>query len=220
MIKREKIVFFGIALLIIFWINIIDVYAETFYVKEGVYVGAIVGYNAVDGDFDGDTVLVSFDQIVAVPKVSSALGWGITLGYRSDNYAWELSYLESKHDATWIGLDSDVDYTMWNLDYKKFFSEKRTQPFIIAGIAVPQLVLKDGSADSFGNVTDASFNGIGINLGIGLAYYFTNKLSLNGAAIYRLMSYGSASGAAGSQTLEDSLGGSAINFNMGVMYTF
>lgn len=218
--NHTKIASFCVALLIMFWGSLIDVSAKTFHAKEGVYVGAIAAYNAVDGDFDGDLVLVSFDQILAVPKVSSALGWGITLGYRSDNYALELGYLKSEHDATWAGLQSDVDYTMWNLDYKYFFSEKRTQPFFLVGLALPKLVLKDGSVDSFGNVSDASFNGIGINLGIGLAHYLTEKLSLNGTAIYRLMSYGSASGAAGSQTLVDALGGSALNFNVGVMYTF
>jgi len=122
---------------------------------------------------------------------------GILVGGRFSKIAFELSYLSSTHDVTFLGAKGEADYNMVNLGFKYFFSaDKRFQPNLLFGLCVPRLVVKDGSSD--GTVGgDATFNGFGLNIGSGIAYYFNPRVSISGGVIYRWISYGSAEGVSG-----------------------
>lgn len=195
---------------------------KKYYAKKGFYVGVTVPYNTIGGDFDGETALIAPGEVILVPKVESNYGWGILIGGRGPSSAIELSYLRSTHDVTWLGAKGEADYNMVNLDFKGFFlADKPTQPYLLLGLCFPWLVVKDASADVYGDVGDATFKGIGLNLGGGLAYYLHPKVSISGGVIYRWISYGSAEGVSGTdRDMEDRLGGSGLNFNVMTTFTF
>jgi len=194
---------------------------KNYYAKEGFYVGVMCPYNTVSGDFNGETALVAPDEIVIVPKVKSNYGWGVLLGRRSSRSALELSYLKSTHDGIFLGYKCKVNYNMVNVDFKSFFSaDKPIQPYLLFGLCFPRLVVKDGSVDYFLNVGNATFKGIGLNIGGGLSYYLNPKASISLGVIYRWINYSSVESVGGGGSIEDGLKGNSLNFSATITFIF
>jgi hypothetical protein len=197
-----------------------------FYAKQGFYLGVTGNYNTIGGDFDGKTVEGSFNEVVAVPKVDDALGVGIVLGYRAQKGAIELSYVRSQHDTTFLGYPlGDATYNTINVDGKYFFnSDQPLQPFLLLGMCFPWLKVKNSSVSSEDFETlqsgDATFYGIGLNLGTGIAYYLNPRVAITGGITYRLNAYTGISGEVTSGKLDENLFGGGANINFGITYTF
>src|SRR3990172_2133588 len=193
---------------------------QKYYAKDGFYLGLTVPYNTIDGDFDGKTFEVGEEEINIVPDIESNFGLGITLGGRFGKGAFELSYLRSSHDATWLGANFDVDYNLVNLDGKYYFlADKPMQPYLLLGLCLPWLVVKDGSANVDGDVDDATYTGIGLNVGGGIAYYFHPQVSINAGIVYRWIGYRHLSGVSESGSLDETLNGSGLNYIVGMTFT-
>lgn len=198
---------------------------EKYYAKQGTYIGLTLPYNAINGNFDGESFLSRQSEIILVPKVESSFGWGILLGGRRQKWAGELSYLRSTHDVTWLGAKGEATYNIVSLDFKRYFLvDGPVQPYFLLGwIPYASFVVKDGSASSSGDVGDATFTALltGLNLGGGLAFYLHPRVSLNGGIIYRLILFGDAEGVEGvTAPIEDPLSGSGLNLNVGIAFTF
>ena len=159
--------------------------------------------------------------MIAIPNVEGTFGFEILIGTRFSEGVVELSYARSTHDVTWLGAKSEAAYNMLNLDYEFYFlRDKPTQPFLLLGFSFPWLVVKDGSATAT-SAGDATFRGVGLNLGGGLAYYLLPTISIAGEAVYRLMTYTSATGVSGeSKKIEDGFWGHGLNLNVGMKFTF
>ncbi len=193
---------------------------ELYYAKTGFYVGLSLPYNNISGDFNGDTVLVGPSDIIIVPKIEDDYGFGILLGVTSGQGAGELSYLRTTHDASFLGGKGEVEYNMVNIDGKYYFlAHARVQPYLLLGLSFPWLIIKDGSASSSA-VGDATFTGIGFNLGTGIAYYLHPRVSINAGINYKPLWYTRAEGVVGEGKLEDAIDGSGFNFNVGMTYIF
>jgi hypothetical protein len=196
------------------------------YAKQGIYFGLTGNYNTVGNDFDGKTVEGSYDEVVAVPKIDNAYGFGVVLGSRKQNGAVELSYVRSQHDSTFSGYSlGDVTYNTINLDGKYYFlSNKPVQPFILFGICFPWLKVENSSVSTEDYETlesgDATFYGIGLNLGTGIAYYLNPRIAITGGITYRFNVYTGLSGEQTSGDLDESLFGGGANINFGITYTF
>ncbi len=196
---------------------------ELYYAKTGIYMGLSLPYNTIGGDFNGDTVLVGSSDIILVPSIEGGYGFGITLGVTSGQVAGEMSYLRTTHDASFQGLKGDVVYNMVNLDGKYYFlAHERAQPYLLLGLSFPWLTIIDGSATLTAppSVGDATFTGIGLNLGTGIAYYLNPRVSINAGINYRLVWYTRAGGVVEEEKLEDALSGHGFNFNVGISYIF
>jgi opacity protein-like surface antigen len=193
---------------------------ENFRAKNGFYIGVGAAYNSLEGDFDGETILIGCCDIILVPKVDNGAGYKIVLGGRMSSSAAEISYIQSDHDVTFLGAKGEAELKMFNFDWKPFFlSSQRLQPFILLGVNFTEFILKDGSSDGF-SVGDAKFNGIGLNLGGGIAYYFTSRIALNAGLTYRWISFGSAEGVGPNESLADSLISNGVNLDTGLTFTF
>lgn len=189
---------------------------DTSYAKEGLYVGPTLPYNTISGDFDGNTLLASTTEIIAVPKVESGFGFGALLGVRFKKGALELSYLRSEHDATWLGGKGTVAYNIVDIDFKIYPSvDSPIQPYLLLGMGFPWLVVHDGSASGTA-VGDATLTGIGLNIGGGLSYYLHPTICVNGGVIYRWINYSTAKVVMGvSREIEGGLGGSGLRSMLG-----
>lgn len=217
--RAEKIATF-IALTVIIAFATPVAAEENFRPKSGFYIGVGAAYNSLEGDFDGETVLIGCCDIILVPKVDNGTGYKVVLGGRTSRSAGEISYIQSDHDVTFLGAKGEAELKMLNFDWKPFFqSSQRIQPFILLGLNFTEFTLKDGSSDGF-SVGDAKFNGIGLNLGGGIAYYFTSRIALSVGLTYRWISFDSAEGVGPNESLADSLISSGFNVDTGMTFTF
>jgi hypothetical protein len=191
------------------------------YSKEGFYVGLSMPYVSMGHDFDGETVFVGASDVVLVPEVDSNFGLGVAVGMRAANASFELNYIKSSHDATFAGFTGDVEYQQFGFDVRMLHGRKEGQPYLLFGLFFPQLVLKDGSATAGGSIGDASYRGMGGNLGAGFLYHLHPRFALDFGVLYRLAFFGSAKGAAGSrETLDEDLLGGGPGITVGGTFTF
>lgn len=194
---------------------------ERFRAEEGFFVGIGLSYNTIHGDFDGESILVSPGEAFIVPSVENDYGPVFTIGTRSNQGAFELSYLYSTHDITWLGAKGEAEFSMINLDGKFFFMrDQKLQPYLLFGIGLPWLKVKDGSTDLV-SVDDATFHGIGFNIGTGFQYFVHRKVAITPGVTYRWITYSSVSGAGGDNVkIAKDLDGSGLHYNVGLIFVF
>ncbi len=193
-----------------------------YFAKEGLYLEVILPKNNIGGGFKGNTVLTDGDEVILIPKVIDNTGFGISLGTRFASIgSMEIGYINSQHDIEFLGAKGEADYNIINMDMKLHFSVVTPlQPFILLGVCFPWLTVKDGSS-TYNKVADATFSGIGFNLGGGLAYYLSPRIFLDGRVIFRYLSYNNATGVSGTRKkIEDGLDGDGMDYNIGLGYTF
>lgn len=192
------------------------------FARQGFYLGAGVPYNTVGGDFDGKSFLVGPDDIIIQPEIDGGFGYGILAGYGfTPAWALELSYLASSHDAEFLGGSGDVKYSAFNIDLKySLLTSQATQPYFRVGIGFPKLVVEDGSASFLGQVGDAEYTGVGLNLGVGVDHYVTPHFSVGAGATYRIVEYDEAEGVVGSGKIDDNLDGDGFGLMLSAAYHF
>ncbi|MBI3609112.1 MAG: porin family protein [Nitrospirae bacterium] len=191
--------------------------------EEGFYIGLGFPYNTIWGGFDGNSTVAESGNVIYVPKIDGALGWGILLGYGVNPEAsFELSYLASNHNAKWTGARGDVDYTVLNFDLKYGFNTSRpTQPYILFGINIDTLVVKNGSFSAvLSKAGDATYTGTGLNLGLGMDHYFNPKVSTGVGLTYRIVEYDHAKGISNSGQLKNFLNGNGFGLILDGAYHF
>jgi hypothetical protein len=206
---------------------------EEYPAKEGFFLGVIIPYSGISGDFTGEQALVVPDkgELFAVPDVKGSFGIGILLGgrfHRPAEFAVELSYIWSKHDISFLGAKGKANYKIVNLDYKFYVSsEKQIQPYLLLGWCIPWLVVEDGAVQVYSSGTssvgDATFITAfgGFNLGGGLEYYIYPRVSLSAGVLYRFIEYNRVAGVSGEDRLmKDNLKGSGVNFALAMKATF
>jgi hypothetical protein len=191
--------------------------------KPGFYLGLGIPYNTIGGDFDGTSGFTGANDAIIVPKIDGAFGYGMLAGYQADNgLAFELSYLASKHDAKWMGATGKVDYSVVNLDLKYSFNTSQpTQPYLLGGINLDTLVVKDGSVNfTTLEVGDATYTGTGFNLGLGVDQYLNSHVSAGLGLTYRFVKYDRAEGVTDKGKLDSSLNGNGVSLMLDAAYHF
>lgn len=191
--------------------------------KQGFYMGLGIPYNTIGGDFDGKSSLIGANDLIILPEIDGGIGFGILLGYGfTKDMALELSYFGTSHNAEFLGGRGDVDYNVLNLDLKfSFLTEQPTQPYLLFGLGLNEIVVKDGSVNFFtGQVGDGTFTGGSFNLGAGVDHYFTPNISLGAGLIYRIVRYDEAEGVTDSGSINDKLNGDGFGLVISTAYHF
>jgi hypothetical protein len=175
-------------------------------------------------------------EIVLIPAVAQNFGFGILIGHREEAYAMEISYWLSRHTGSFgpanlgsvSGMTSDftttaydpVSYNAVNLDFKRyFFTQLQVQPFVNLGVNFPWLVVDNAAADSSGRIGQATLAGLGVNLGLGVEYYFSPNLSVVGGAYQRWISLDQYKGFTGQFNPISQYGDSTSNAGSGLNFT-
>jgi len=196
---------------------------EPFEVETGVYLSALLAHSTIGGDFNGDTMLVGFDEAILIPELDGGSGYGLALGQRWKYFGLELNYLQTGYDASVLGVDwGEADAYAINVDLKYFPVPKwRLQPYLLFGLGRAWIDVEDASFDAGGDFDDATFSGSCVNLGAGASYYFRRDLSLDFGLVYRWMKMNEASGIRGDeQTIDDPLEADGTRAVLGLTYTF
>jgi hypothetical protein len=213
-LTQSKQVQFFLMVSILVWAGAAGVRAEDEdngdFIHERTYIGGFATYAGIDngGDFNG-TLAGTYGSAAPfeadlIPTISQNVGFAVLLGRREGPWAAEVSYWNSNHSATFnngnITYQGTATYQSINLDFKRYiFTQFPTQPFISMGISFPWLVVNDGSlygplpapypANSFFQ-SNATYTGIGFNLGAGLEIYLGQNFSIVGSLTERWAGYG------------------------------
>jgi opacity protein-like surface antigen len=170
------------------------------FARQGIYVSVMAspGTTFKGGDFDGRHYLYDSEQVVLIPDLSSADALGFAIGGRFERGAIEISYVQAKHPASFAGARGMATSRVVNIDGKYFFAPRsRLQPYLSGGAAIPWLFVEGGSMGR-GSESDATFVGVGINAGAGLAVYVHPRVAVSAGYNYRLAIFPRVKGASGS----------------------
>ena len=188
-------------------------------VKDGFYLEALLAYNAMSGDFDDSGFLVSPFAIYDVPDVDSGMGFGLVAGFRQDRYPIEFGYQRTTHDthSSFVDVaDSTAFYNVFDMNLKvDVVRREQFRPYVLVGFGFPWLTIEDSST-SGGPLEDETFWGFDVDVGAGVAYYFSPRWAVMGGLIYRWNWFASVE----DDSIDDSLLESALGFTLGVAFTF
>jgi hypothetical protein len=185
------------------------------------YVGLQIPYEAIGGDFDGVSGLVSPSDAIVLPDIDSATGLGLLVGISpAPQVDFEASLSNVAHDSEWGGAPFDVTHqTLGFTGRIHFRTDQFVQPHLSAGLGFHRLVVKDGSTDGFA-VDDGVFTGLGLDLGAGLGGYVTRNLSIGATLVYHLVRYTHAEGVQTSGTVSPGVDGDGTGVIVRVAYYF
>ena len=161
---------------------------------EGFFLSLSARSLAFGGDLDGKLVLWHFEKAFFSPRLDPATGLGVGFGVKHAGWLWEMGYVQSRHGADLPDRTTRAAYHSLEMNGKSFlFPELFFHPYISLGISVPWLTVRDGS-EFRGVRTDASYIGIGLNLGAGLLADISRRVFISGGAGWRVLGYYYASG--------------------------
>ena len=192
----------------------------------GPYVGGGVIYTSLEGDFDGDSSLVSSgpgNVQINIPSIDYGFGGRIAGGYRWEQAAVELAIQSSRHDDSFGGVTNTAIYTSYDLNGYIYlpFPEPHVKPAIMGGFALPYLTLNHASSD--GTFTaDGRLYGYGFNLGGAADIYVMKNLSIDVRAYYHWTRFDTAAGVGtGYHEIKGGdLNGDGWTFGLGASWTF
>ena len=192
-----------------------------FEIKQGFFVGLSGVYNSIGQDFDDTIVYTDGTFFYSVPEIDSGYGFGVTLGYRTENYAIELTYQRVEHDThtTFPGVGDQTGYynvVDLNLKYD-ILAKDRIRPYALIGFGAPWLDLENGRRTVVGSdLSDETFIGYSVNFGAGLSFYLTPRWFVHGTAMYRWQRFKQVD----NQNLQDDEMAGGMNYMVGIAYTF
>jgi hypothetical protein len=142
--------------------------------RKSFLVGIMVPYNSIGGsDFSGDNYFDLGTQLVFLPKIQSALGWGIIAGFGRDSFDAEVYYMHSSHDAQFLDVKDTVTLNAFGLDFRWYLMKKPgiVRPYLNTGADFSFLTASSAAVqvDWPYYQGDAKFIGLGLFGGGGLA---------------------------------------------------
>jgi hypothetical protein len=169
------------------------------FAKEGLFVGVsgLPGFTLDGVTFDGSTYYqkVGGEEVLILPRFERKTMLRGVLGVRSTRGSFEVSYDQTKHDGTFLGVHGiESVFHSLNFDERIFLTpRRRIQPYGLLGGSIPWLTIKDGSfLDP--NVGAASFRGFGVNTEAGVTVFASSRVGISAGYRYRVMWFDTASG--------------------------
>jgi len=186
----------GIALLLIMmasgslWgIALMDGPEEEVPVTDRFFFGITAYKDSFKGDFDGNLVLGNAAKVFFVPKLSSQHGFGLSFGRRLKSGLWSISYLRAAHETTFRGIKGESTSNIIDVNGKAYlFRKLPVLPYILLGFTVPWITVKDGAVQGY-IPYDATYWGLGVNAGAGLAVPITKRLFFTAGFAYKFMGF-------------------------------
>ena len=185
------------------------------------YFGALVPYNSIGGDFSNQLQISvpALGETVFMPDIDNGFGVGAVGGIQKGQIAFELSLTRTTHSGLISASSTDAVLTTFNVDAKyHFLPLSPAKPFLLAGVCVPRLKIEN-AAEGNGSVGDATFKGVGFNVGGGLTLHFGPTFAVTGNAAYRWVDYSKVSSLSGADIdISGGISGGGMTANVGVLY--
>jgi len=139
------------------------------------------------GDLDKELVLWHFDKAFYVPKLEKARALAAGFGYQSKYVFWEFFFLWSNPKADLQGKEGTAKFYAAEITGRAFLIRNfPLRPYLLLGLSTPVLTVKEG-ASMGGTLYNATYAGLGINLGSGLMLQLTPNFFLTAGPVYRYM---------------------------------
>lgn len=198
---------------------------EESYVKEGPYVGLSLVQNFMSGDFD-DTGFFFIrgsngdpNTVIDMPRVDDGMGFGVVVGWRLPTRSVELGYQRTMHDTSSAFVEfgeNDAALNVVDLNVKfDVFAHKKFRPYVLLGAGIPWLTIEDSQVEGT-TYHDATYAGVCLNGGVGVAYYIKPQWAVTGGLLYRHNWFTSVE----EMGLPGNLIEHTIGVTLGVAYTF
>jgi opacity protein-like surface antigen len=140
-----------------------------------------------EGELDGTLILGNYERVFFIPKLRPDQGLSLSFGQMRRKGMLEGYILTSSHRAQMQDLTADANYISVGIDAKIYLlSRLRIKPYLLSGINGTWLKVQDGAMGNAGSA-DATYWGIGINLGLGLMAEISSNLYVSVGYTYRLM---------------------------------
>jgi hypothetical protein len=202
---------------------------STSFADDGFYLGISRVTNSI-GTHDTSYSDYYNEEHFTVPTLQSGNGLSITGGIDFTEGALEFSFTSSTHagdyyqGTTYNDGTYNATYNILDINFKKFVSDSEIiRPYWLVGFCITSLVVEDGYYDSYYHYyDDATYTGVGLNLGGGIDLKILPSLSLKGEVIYRAVAYSSAgtSDYYSDNPLSETFGGSGYCYNVGLNFYF
>jgi opacity protein-like surface antigen len=195
------------------------------FAKNGVYVGASTVPNfTFDGlTFDGSSYYQQIDgeEIIILPRLGRQSTLRVVAGYRTTRGSFEVGYEQTKHAGTFMDRVGEATFRALNFDERIYaLTRGRIQPYGLAGLSLPHLTVKDGSAVD-DRIGDGTFHGFGLNTEAGVTVFPHPRLGVSAGYRYRIMWFDTAKGVSGTNyELRPRFRETAGNFSVTASVTF
>ncbi|WP_394747747.1 outer membrane protein [Spongiimicrobium salis] len=193
--------------------------------KDGLFLDLGLAYNKVGSGFNGENVLVSVDDVFAVPKFDAGIGFGVAMGYRYSGLYVELAYQRTTHDIDLSGVGGEAVHSMWSFTIRRLFlKEYRLQPFIQLGWVplMPIRAKESALLVSQNRISDAIFIGDIANFtaGGGLEFALRPNMAIRLSAMYKRARYVSVESSEENVaiSLEEAINADDVNVTLGVIF--
>jgi outer membrane protein W len=161
--------------------------------------GFFVGVSAIRTDIGGDfSKSWAFEQsdflsttTTVIPELDPGYGGKLALGWRWTRAAVEMSYQQTRHQGSDLaGTTYDAKEDSLDVNGRLYLPSPspRVKPSLLAGLSIPDVEIQGSSSThSFGSidVSDVTYSGWGVNLGLGVDVYLTRHWSVDLNVIYR-----------------------------------
>jgi hypothetical protein len=196
----------------------------------GSYYFMFNALNTSIGDkFDGISGCVSKDNDKIgcfIPKLDDGNGLEFTFGELRGRFAGEIYYSSSLHQGTSIYLSNSSNCTYENigLNFKYFFIKPESSFSIygLLGIGRPKVTYEDGAFDitnsSSPKYDNASFSGVGYNIGLGAIIKINHNLILEGSCKLSQLSIGRSYEFGQEYVIENNFSATEQTYSIGLVY--
>jgi opacity protein-like surface antigen len=164
------------------------------------FITVQVGERSMKGsDFDGGTFYTGGDELFMIPKMESAIFFGLYMDFRQEQLGGTIGYSRAAHDISWAGLSLKPDQATSHFADLNFRFYARPsgaiQPFGLLGFSFNLIRMENGkynaASDTF---SDTSMWGAGMNWGAGVDYHAGRNIKLTAGARWHKLGYGRISG--------------------------
>lgn len=191
--------------------------------RQGAYVTGMGVYTQLsDKDLDGRTALFApgTTAVGLMPEHDNAAGFGLGFGFRGERDAIEFNWVQSEHDAELGTMSFDSTLDIFALEGKHFWRvQSKLQPYFLLGVVLPHLDIKNGATDGT-DISDGRFQGLGMHIGGGFAWFLSERISLDFEGLYRWAYFDEFRGGGVSREIDDDLDASGITARAGLTYSF
>ncbi len=148
-------------------------------------IGIKADYILIKGAFNGEDYFTTDDEIIIVPDINSAPGFGITAGANFRVFSYDFTYYRSVHHYSYIDENFSATCTsniIRFLGIKGYFNpDKWFNPFIDFDISGHWITLKKGAIreDAPEKIIPATYGGISLGLGGGVSFQACRQFSLD-----------------------------------------
>jgi hypothetical protein len=141
---------------------------------DGIMIGITVPYITFAGYFDGVHFYNTGAEILLVPKVEGAFGYGLTAGSRKGSLEWDLYYMHSSHNFTFEDIKDTAVFDAVGANTRFVVGSSGViRPYVNMGMDFCWLKANNASLTVNTPIRSGSvkFSGLGIfgGLGIGIS---------------------------------------------------